>query len=314
MGNNLSHSQSGDSTAIVSKQSSSTSSPQSTVMAVTKSATSMAAQQKDSFGKLQVPMHVQVAHFTPSTFPLVPVVTPHSQRLCQESWNYILGNKDTDVFGCETSGMMLFYKEFYERLDMVDTNGKFEGVLGQHGQNKVALKGAIIVRMVQMILSIQYDSDQTQFVLYMLGKSHAKKYIRPWQYSVFCQVILNTIASRLGTKATNNVMQAWVNVFAFALRSMLPSSIRNQVVENEVQVNTSSEFSSGKILNELSEAEDFKVLRGNFKAPAGLLMKGSRPSSAGSSHGNSGNLTNRSRRSNASERSRIQVMDSEYVD
>jgi hemoglobin-like flavoprotein len=65
-------------------------------------------------------------------------------------------------------------------------------------------------------------------VLYMLGKSHLQKAIRPWQYSVFVQTLLNTIASRLGNDATSEVMEAWVNLFAYVMQGMLPASIKGE--------------------------------------------------------------------------------------
>jgi hypothetical protein len=56
----------------------------------------------------------------------------------------------------------------------------------------------------------------------MLGKSHASKFIKPYLYSVFVQI--QTVAFRLGTDATNQIMEAWVNQFAFVMRSMLPGN------------------------------------------------------------------------------------------
>ena len=50
--------------------------------------------------------------------------------------------------------------------------------------------------------------------------------IRPWMYSAFVQTLLLTISSRLGHRATHDVMEAWVNVFAFVLKRMLPAAIR----------------------------------------------------------------------------------------
>jgi hemoglobin-like flavoprotein len=67
------------------------------------------------------------------------------------------------------------------------------------------------------------DSEETQLKLYMLGKSHASKFIKPYLYSVRSNVA-QTVAFRLGTDATNQIMEAWVNQFAFVMRSMLPGN------------------------------------------------------------------------------------------
>ena len=117
-----------------------------------------------------------------------------------------------DTFGAKISGMTVFYIEFYNRLSVLDTNGRFEAILSRHSieKNKIAAKGAILIRIINFVLRIENDDKSTQMMLYMLGKSHSQKHIRPWQYSVFVQTLLVTISSRLGTGATNDVMEAWV--------------------------------------------------------------------------------------------------------
>ena len=105
---------------------------------------------------------------------------------------------------------------------------QIEAVLGSHttGQNKIAEKGAIIIRIVNYVLSISNNDEQTQFRLYTLGKAHAKRKIRPYMYSIFVQVMLYTISAQLGTHASHEVMEAWVNMFAFIMKSMLPLAIK----------------------------------------------------------------------------------------
>eukprot|EP00607_Mallomonas_marina_P008568 CAMPEP_0182418242 /NCGR_PEP_ID=MMETSP1167-20130531/2733_1 /TAXON_ID=2988 /ORGANISM="Mallomonas Sp, Strain CCMP3275" /LENGTH=270 /DNA_ID=CAMNT_0024592373 /DNA_START=255 /DNA_END=1067 /DNA_ORIENTATION=+ len=213
-------------------------------------------------------MEVAVAHFTPSSFPLLPTVNKHSTKLCADSWESILsGGYEEDADGNRTSGMTRFYNEFYERLEVFDSSGKFEAVLSRHssGSDKIAAKGAILIRIVKFVLKIEEDNKQTQLLLYMLGKSHSQKSIRPWQYSVFVQTLLITISSRLGTQATTDVMASWVNLFAFIMKSMLPPSIQGQIVETELNINTSSEFAGGKVADEVRVMEEMKELQRNFQ-------------------------------------------------
>ena len=141
------------------------------------------------------------------------------------------------------SGMTVFYNEFYDRLEQLDSSGRFEAVLSRNtsGDNKIAAKGAILIRIIKFVLKIDTDTKDNQMMLFMLGKSHSQKAIRPWQYSIFVQTLLYTISSRLGVDATNDVMESWVNLFAFVMKSMLPPAIRGQVVETELSINTSSE-------------------------------------------------------------------------
>ena len=81
---------------------------------------------------------------------------------------------------------------------------QIEAVLGSHttGTNKIAEKGAIIIRIVNYVLSLSTNDEQTQFRLYTLGKAHAKRKIRPYMYSIFVQVMLYTISAQLGTHAS----------------------------------------------------------------------------------------------------------------
>lgn len=204
-----------------------------------------------------------VAHFTPSSFPLIPTVNAQSSLLCTTSWAKIVSRCVQVDRHCTISGMTAFYNEFYERLQMFDSSGKFDAVLSRHsgGQNKIAAKGAIILRIVNFVVRIQGDSKANAMLLFMLGKSHSKKAIRPWQYSIFVQTLLNTISSRLGREATSDVMEAWVNLFAFVMQGMLPAAIRDQVVETELSINTSSEFTGGKVASEIRVFEDDRAQR-----------------------------------------------------
>jgi hemoglobin-like flavoprotein len=190
-----------------------------------------------------------VAHFTPSSFPMIPTVNSQSSQLCTDSWSKIVGHVVDTGDGNSISGMTAFYNEFYERLKTFDTSGKFDAVLSRHsgGQNQIAAKGAIILRIVKFVVRIDVDSKQNDMLLYMLGKSHSQKAIRPWQYAIFVQCLLNTISSRLGVEATSDVMEAWVNLFAYVMKGMLPPAIKGQVVETELNINTSSELGDGQI-------------------------------------------------------------------
>lgn len=208
-----------------------------------------------------LPKDVIIAHFTPSFFPVYPVLTKRTVALCARSWTKILSKEYRDERGVETSGMTMFYNDFYERLAMVDADGKFEAVLTRHstGGNKIAAKGAILLRIMKFILVIQSDCAKTHRMLNHLGRSHIKKDIRPWQYSTFVQTLLITISSRLGTDASFHVMEAWVNLFAYIMKYMLPAAIGNHVDESEIDIQTSSDAANAKIVyGGMEEAKDAK--------------------------------------------------------
>jgi len=205
--------------------------------------------------KYSIPLEVQVAHYTPSIFPLVPIINTQINKLCIDSWKLICNKKEMTESGIELSGITLFYNDFYERLQLVDENKKIESVLSAHstGTNKIAEKGAIIIRIINYALSITKNDEQTQFRLYNLGKAHTKRAIRPYMYSVFIQTLLYTISNQLGLYATHEVMEAWVNVFSFIMKSMLPLAIKGQTLETEICINTKTEFSSDNLKVQVQE-------------------------------------------------------------
>ena len=186
--------------------------------------------------KVSISSELQVAHFMPSSFPLIPVVYEKRISKIQASWKIITENTTAKGSGIITSGITQFYDEFYSRLTIHDAMGLFEAILVKHsaGKNTIAAKGAIILRIMTFILRLDFASANILDTLQKLGRAHNKMGIRPWMYSAFVQTLLLTIASRLGHRATHDVMEAWVNVFAFVLKSMLPAAIRGLAQNDEM--------------------------------------------------------------------------------
>lgn len=213
--------------------------------------------------KYNIPLAIRVAHYTPSMFPLIPVINLKINKLCVDSWKIICDKKEMMESGIEITGITLFYNDFYERLNLVDENKKIESVLSAHstGANKIAEKGAIIIRIINYALSISKSDEETQFRLYNLGRAHAKRNIRPYMYSTFIQTLLYTIANQLGLDATHEVMEAWVNIFAFIMKSMLPLAIKDQTIDTEVCINTKTEFSSDAIKFQVQEKKNESEMR-----------------------------------------------------
>lgn len=223
--------------------------------------------QQNQFQTVYVsPIAIQVAHYTPASFPLKPYVSKASIKICAESWEKVIAPVEKD--GITVSGLTLFYTQFYDTLEVFDKMGRFETVLKQHagGTNTVAAKGAILVRIVHYVLALEPESEHCHQMLITLGKSHNHKRIRPWQYSVFIQTLLNTISSRLGANATHDVMSAWVNLFAFVLRSILPIAIKGLVNETEVDINIAAEANDEVAITRpagpgrSNDVQDFKPL------------------------------------------------------
>eukprot|EP01041_Mallomonas_annulata_P003138 gene3138-6177_t len=229
---------------------------------------SIVAMQKKLKHEVAIPMEVAVAHFTPASFPIIPKINKKFSVNCNESWQKVLLNGSKNDSGEDvTSGLVMFYNDFYERLSQVDSSGKIESVLsrGASSENKLAAKGGVLVRIVNYVLMIEDDTKATQSMLYMLGVSHAQKRIRPWQYAVLVQTLLLTIAARLDKEATNEIMEGWVNLFAFVMKSMLPPAIEHRIVPTEVHINTSSDFAGGKIAEQVEVLEESRILKKRFQ-------------------------------------------------
>lgn len=138
--------------------------------------------------------------------------------------------------GIDTSPITVFYNEFYRRLYMFDSEGVFDAVLTQNSKGSgIAAKGAIIIRIVKFAVTIE-DTPACKESLVALGRAHCKMKIRPWQYSIFVEMLISTISHMLGQAATYDVMNAWVNVFAFMLLHMLPPAIRGLTQGDEFNI------------------------------------------------------------------------------
>lgn len=189
------------------------------------------------------------------------MISPESMELCKKSWQIIMDTTEVED-GVATSGVTMFYQEFYSRLALEDNTGEFEAVITRNMSglmnNRMAAKGAILMRIIQFVLKIEGDSPVARKLLVNLGKSHSKKGIRPWQYSVFITVLVATISCRLGTEASSVVMEAWVNLFAYVIRTMLPFAIKNQVAERELFINQNKNFDE----MQAQKAEQEKKMQG----------------------------------------------------
>ena len=188
--------------------------------------------------KPHLPLIRQVAHYTPSSFPLIPEISPSSIALCRKSWEELLTRTYRNSYGMDVASITVFYNEFYRRLYMFDTNGSFDTILTKYsskGGGNIAAKGAIIIRIIKYSLTIENNQSCKERLL-NLGRSHYRMNIRPWQYAIFVEVLINTISCQLGILASPDVMSSWVHLFAFMLKYMLPTAIDGLTSATETNV------------------------------------------------------------------------------
>jgi hemoglobin-like flavoprotein len=192
----------------------------------------------------EITMDLQVRHFTPSSFPLVPSFNKTTTKICKKSWETLMKMTfKSSQTGLDTASITVFYNEFYQKLYLFDTSHRFEAILSKHvgpssgGRSNIAAKGAIIVRIVKFSLALE-NNEQGIMSLKKLGNAHRLMGISGWQYSIFVEVLLNTIARQLGVHATYDVMACWVNLFAFIFQYMLPNALVGLVTGSDLNVAT----------------------------------------------------------------------------
>lgn len=212
--------------------------------------------------KSTIPLIRQVAHFTPASFPLIPVVDNLTVSMCRKSWEELLNKSYRNNYGIEVAAITVFYNEFYRRLYMYDSNGAFDAILTKYssrGGGNIAAKGAIIIRIMKYALTLE-NNQQTKEKLLKLGRSHNRMQIRPWQYAIFVDLLINTISHQLGVLASPDVMAAWVNLFAFMLKYMLPSAIDGLTTATESNVATHTSTTDGGEQRNQSAVQDDQVI------------------------------------------------------
>eukprot|EP01041_Mallomonas_annulata_P001957 gene1957-3797_t len=208
----------------------------------------------------KVPVEILVAHFTPSTFPLYPIISKKTTDLCRASWEKIRTADYTDENGTVTSGITMFYNAFYERLEQLDADRNFEAVLMRQikGKNKISAKGAVLINLIKSVLRIEQPGKWVEFGLHQLGKMHARMGIHPWQYAIYVETVLMTLAARLENEASYSIMEAWVHLFAYVMKHSMPLAIiRGKPHPSDAfHFQRSSESANAKINNNLVLDED----------------------------------------------------------
>ena len=67
---------------------------------------------QQTFSKQSIPLALKVAHYTPSSFPMIPLIDRNTCKALAESWKLIVDNQVVDDMGNTTSGITAFYSTF----------------------------------------------------------------------------------------------------------------------------------------------------------------------------------------------------------
>lgn len=178
----------------------------------------------------------KVFHNIPANFPIKPHVTDDITIICTNSWNDIINYVEYDnVTKKEITGKELFHKEFHKFLTDMDYNNVFAQVFENSSMGN-SIKGTsyMSTKLIEFGLSVKNNAD-SKMRLMELGVMHKQKQIAPWQYSVYITTLIQTIAHRLEKHENlEEIMNAWVTLFAFMLQHALPTAILHNASPNNI--------------------------------------------------------------------------------
>ncbi|CAM9757360.1 unnamed protein product [Chrysoparadoxa australica] len=174
-----------------------------------------------------------VARYMPPNFPLETFLTSDTTAICRETWRSIIKGTAAGMASSPgKSGIVLFYDEFYWRL--------FERaqVMKAIFPN-MKKRGEVLTLVVGSILKVVGNGDKAEVrELKRIGYNHqAKKLIRPWHFSTFCEALLETVMYWLGSDADVVVGEAWTHLLAYVLRHVLTSYLLGKIDPTEYYQN-----------------------------------------------------------------------------
>lgn len=179
-------------------------------------------------GMLLTNLETVIHHYIPPSFPLSPSVNSIDIVVIKDSWELLKSGDCQGIRGRGSDGMIILFDEFYSRL--FRRSRAFEGVFG----DSLKARGEVMVRIIEFVITLDLDhSDHVLAQLFFLGRAHAQKKIRPWQFGTFAETLIETIMVCLGDDGSYQVGSAWTRVMAFVMVNMLPEAIRFTYVETE---------------------------------------------------------------------------------
>ena len=178
----------------------------------------------------------KVFHNIPPNFPLEPQLTNDIITICISSWNDIINYVGYDNMAeKEITGKELFHNEFHKFLTDVDYTHAFAQVFENSSKgNGIEGTSYMSTKLIDFGLSVTNDNN-SKIRLMKLGAMHKRRQIAPWQYSKYITTLIQTIAHRLENHENlEEIMNAWVTLFAFMLLHALPTAILHNTSPNNI--------------------------------------------------------------------------------
>eukprot|EP01041_Mallomonas_annulata_P014279 gene14278-30382_t len=137
-------------------------------------------------------------------------------------------NRRKGTEGFPSSCLSWYYDSFYEESYALDSSAKalYKSSL------KVQVKA--LVAMIQMMLTIFKTPEKTNIVLTAVANGHTKKGVKAFQYGIVGEVLIKTFQDCLAEGFTDDMKQAWVKIFSYCLKVILPVAIANDRKDGDV--------------------------------------------------------------------------------
>ena len=180
-----------------------------------------------------IDIQMAISHYMPPRFPMYQVIDQNDVTNFKELWDFIYHNKSD---GTRTQSLLSsLFDSFYDKLfERSETFKRFFG-----GDFKLRCK--LLTKQMMFFTTLDLDHN-VQKVFDDLGRMHTKMGISNWQYSLFVEVLLESLATVLGDHAEPVKMRSATRVVSFALYKLLEATLIPEIIEPfEMEVNFQGE-------------------------------------------------------------------------
>ena len=162
----------------------------------------------------------------PAYYSEDPVTLEDCAR-ARESWLLVVEDR-SPVYQTQKAIMQAsscvswFYDLFYERLFEVAASTK------PLFKNDMQVQGKALVKMISAALGLLNDNVQLTDALQGLARGHAAKGVVSSQYGIVGETLLWTLERVLGEAFTDEVKGAWLRIYCFMLKVILPAAVEEE--------------------------------------------------------------------------------------
>jgi hemoglobin-like flavoprotein len=137
---------------------------------------------------------------------------------CKQSWLKVASNS-ADGVGIE-KGFAAFCGVFFFYMDELDVDNDVLIKFQPRPSSFCVDRDALLLRVINFILSIPSDNFKVKSKIRALGRAHARVGIVEKHFEMFTKALLKSVAIRLGPLVTTEIIGAWLDVLSFAVHQL----------------------------------------------------------------------------------------------